>query len=190
MEQIKTMLDAVLSADTLASRQDAAKKLLSAVEAKTKVPMAAAIAHAEKASAAPVPDADAPVFKGGPAHTVVTIPPGVEEPPVLTLGPVSGELNFGTSEPVKIENIHYTDGSSATGPAPLPDHSPEGSPAIAGHTVDEKQPSVTVVTDAVVKSEPAPAPAAFTKTTDDERREAAAKINQVLQPNKETFHAA
>jgi len=163
MEQIKTMLDAVLSADTLASRQAAADKVFAAVERKLKAPV---------------------------DHTVVTFAPGVEEPPVLTLGPVSGELNFGTSEPVKIENIHYTDGSSATGPAPLPDHSPEGSPAIAGHTVDEKQPSVTVVTDAVVKSEPAPAPAAFTKTTDDERREAAAKINQVLQPNKETFHAA
>lgn len=34
---------------------------------------------------------------------------------------------------IETETVHYADGSSATGPAPLPDHSPEGAPAVAGH---------------------------------------------------------
>ncbi len=30
----------------------------------------------------------------------------------------------------EIETVHYADGSSATGVAPMPDHSPEGAPAV------------------------------------------------------------
>lgn len=33
--------------------------------------------------------------------------------------------------PTSTETKHYADGSSATGPAPLPDHSPEGAPSVA-----------------------------------------------------------
>lgn len=87
MEKIKAMVDAVVAADTLADRQTTAKNLLVAIEAKFKVSLTEAKNHIEKASAAPVPDADAPVFKGGPqappvpAATETVIPPAV---PVAT----------------------------------------------------------------------------------------------------------
>lgn len=31
---------------------------------------------------------------------------------------------------LKVETVHYEDGASATGVAPMPDHSPDGAPAV------------------------------------------------------------
>lgn len=53
-----------------------------------------------------------------------------DAPEPVAVGPVSAEGTAGTTEPLTIETVHYADGSSATGVAPLPDHSPEGAPAI------------------------------------------------------------
>lgn len=44
------------------------------------------------------------------------------------------------SEPVlEVGTVHYSDGSSATGTLPLPDHSPEGAPAVKGGWTPERR---------------------------------------------------
>ena len=43
------------------------------------------------------------------------------------------------STPPATETKHYADGSSATGPAPLPDHSPEGAPEVPAPTEQVQQ---------------------------------------------------
>jgi hypothetical protein len=60
------------------------------------------------------------------------IPPEPEEEPdeVIYVSPPLTPLPDGNTANVTVETKDYTDGSSATGVAPLPDHSPEGAPEV------------------------------------------------------------